>query len=140
MIYMKSPLNVEVLINAPLEKVWEFWNKPEHITKWAFAQDDWECPHAENDLKVGGKMLTRMQEKGSDVGFDLVATYTAVEENKLIEYDMEDGRHVKIEFNETPEGTMIVETFDPENENPEEMQKSGWQAILNNFKKYTEAN
>ena len=141
---MRSPISVDVTVNVPIEKVWEYWNKLEHITKWAFAQDDWECPHAEIDLKVGGKMLVRMQEKGSSEGFDLVATYTAVDEPKLIEYDMSDPesengiRHVKTEFRETDNGVKIVQTFDPENANPEEMQKAGWQAILDNFKKYTE--
>jgi len=138
---MNNKIIVQVVVNAPIEKVWEYWNKPEHIVKWAFAQDDWETPAAENDLQFGGKFKTTMAAKDKSASFDLTGVYTAVEEHKLIEYDMGDsGRHVKNEFTETPEGVKITTTFDPENENPEDMQRSGWQAILDNFKKYTENN
>lgn len=138
---------VETTINAPINKVWEYWNKPEHITKWAFASDDWEAPEAENDLKTGGKFRTKMAAKDGSASFDFEGVYSNIEENKLIEYDMlasaSEGsipRHVKIEFSETSEGTKVVETFDPENENSEELQRSGWQSIIDNFKKYTEEN
>lgn len=132
-------ITVTATISAPIEKVWENWTMPNHIEKWAFASDDWEAVDAENNLETGGNFKTRMQSKDKSVGFDFEGTYTAIEENKLIEYDMSDGRHVKIEFEETPEGVKVTETFDPENENPIGMQKDGWQAILNNFKKYTES-
>lgn len=135
----KSTITVEAIVAAPVEKVWEYWNKPEHIVKWAFASDDWEAPSAENDVRVGGTFKTVMAAKDKSAGFDFVGTYTAVEEHKLIEYDMDDGRHVKVEFLQLPEGVKITETFDPEHENPEEVQRQGWQAILDNFKKYTEA-
>ena len=134
----KSPITVETTINAPLAKVWEYWNSPEHITKWAFASDDWEAPESENDLKTGGKFRTKMSSKDGKESFNFEGVYSMVEENKLIEYDMSDGRHVKVEFIETPEGTKVVETFDPEQENTEELQRSGWQAILDNFKKHVE--
>jgi len=134
-----TPITVEVTIQAPFEKVWECWTKPEHITKWAFASDDWEAPAAENDVRVGGKFKTVMAAKDKSSSFDFTGTYTAVKEHALIEYDMTDGRHVKVEFNQVPEGVKITETFDPENENPAEVQRSGWQAMLNNFKKYTES-
>lgn len=129
---------VETTIKAPLFKVWEYWNKPEHITKWAFASDDWEAPAAENDVRTGGKFKTVMAAKDKSASFDFTGTYTLVKENEIIEYDMDDGRHVKTEFKETPDGIKIIETFDPESENPLEMQKNGWQAILDNFKKYVE--
>lgn len=135
----RNPITIETVVKAPMSKVWEGWNKPEHITKWAFASDDWEAPAAENDLRTGGKFKTTMAAKDKSASFDFGGVYSSVKEHELIEYDMTDGRHVKVEFTETPEGVKVVETFDPENENPDEMQRSGWQAILDNFKKYTES-
>ena len=136
----KNPITVETIINAPISKVWEYWNKPEHIMKWAFASSDWEAPAAENDLRVGGKFTTTMAAKDKSHSFDFTGVYTVVTEHALIEYDIADGRHVKIEFTELPDGVRVVETFDPEGQNTEEKQKNGWQAILDNFKKYVEGN
>lgn len=136
---MPTPITVVTVVNAPMAKVWDAWNKPEHIKGWAFASDDWEAPRSENDLKVGGKFSTIMAAKDKSMSFDFGGTYTVVKEHELIEYDMTDKRHVKVEFSETPEGTKIVETFDPESENPAEMQRAGWQAIMDNFKKYAES-
>lgn len=135
-----NPITVQIIVKAPISKVWEFWNKPEHITKWAFASNDWEAPKAENDLRMGGKFKTVMAAKDKSASFDFTGTYAVVEEPKLIEYVMDghDSRHVKVEFSEVPEGVKIEETFDPEQENPEDMQRNGWQAILENFKKYVE--
>ena len=136
----KKTITVESIVNAQIDKVWKYWNEPEHITKWAFASDEWEAPSAENDLRVGGKFKTRMEAKDKSQGFDFGGVYTLVAENKSIEYDMNDGRHVKVEFTEVPEGIMIVQTFEMENQNSEDKQRTGWQAILENFKKYTESN
>lgn len=133
-------LVVSAMVDAPIEKVWDCWRSPEHIVKWAFASDDWEAPSAENDLRVGGKFTTRMAAKDKSAAFDFSGTYTAVKEHELIKYTMDDGRHAKIEFNNTPEGVFVKESFEPETENTREMQTSGWQAILNNFKKYVERN
>jgi len=133
-----NPITVQATVKAPMAKVWESWNEPEHITKWAFAQDDWDVPSAENDLRTGGKFTTVMAAKDKSAQFDFSGIYTVVKDNELIEYDMDDGRHVKASFAETPEGVQVTETFDPENENSEELQRNGWQAILDNFKKYTE--
>jgi uncharacterized protein YndB with AHSA1/START domain len=130
---------VKTMIRAPIAKVWECWNKPEHITGWAFASDDWEALAVENDVRLGGKFKTTMAAKDKSSSFDFTGTYTAVKENRLIEYAMSDGRHVKVEFAETPEGVRVTETFDPEQENTEEVQRSGWQAILDNFKEYVES-
>lgn len=135
---MKNAITIETIIHAPAEEVWKHWSKPEHIVQWAFASDDWEAPHAENDLRVGGKFKTAMAAKDGSAGFDFTGTYTNVKEHELIEYEMDDGRHVRVEFTELPEGVKVIESFEPENENPEEMQRSGWQAILDNFKKYVE--
>lgn len=136
---MKNPITVETTVKAPLSKVWECWNKPEHIVNWAFASDDWEAPGAENDLRTGGKFKTTMAAKDKSTSFDFAGVYTVVKEPEHIEYDMSDGRHVKVEFAELPDSVKVTETFDPENENSEELQRSGWQAILDNFKKYVES-
>lgn len=141
-----NKLSIQATINAPIEKVWEYWTKPEHITKWAFASGDWEAPSAENDLRTGGTFSTRMQEKGTGNGFDFGGVYTSVIEHKSIEYDMAkapnepNSRHVLTSFEQTREGVIVTQIFDPENENTIEMQKQGWQSILNNFKKYAETN
>lgn len=135
---IESAITVQTIINAPADKVWDCWTKPEHIVNWAFASDDWEAPRAENDVRVGGTFLTVMSAKDKSASFDFTGTYTQVEDRQLIVYIMSDGREVKVEFSQVPEGVEVVETFDPEQENPAEMQRAGWQAILDNFKKYVE--
>ena len=136
----KTSITVENTINAPVEKVWQYWTKPEHITKWNNASDDWHTPRAENDLRVGGNFVARMEAKDGSFGFDFGGVYDAVRNNEYIEYTLGDGRKVKINF--SPEGnkTKLVESFEAENTNSVELQRGGWQAILDNFKKYTEAN
>jgi len=133
-----NKITIETTVNAPIDKVWDCWTLPEHITEWSFATDDWEAPSAENDLRVGGKFKTTMAAKDKSASFDFVGTYSSVEKNSKIEYDLEDGRHVVIMFTDTPEGIKVTETFDPESENSEQAQRSGWQGFLNNFKKYVE--
>jgi uncharacterized protein YndB with AHSA1/START domain len=135
-----TTITVENTVNAPAEKVWKFWAAPEHITKWANASDDWHTTRAENDLREGGKFLSRMEAKDGSFGFDFWGVYDAVKENELIEYTLGDGRKVIIHFTGKGNTTKIVQTFEAEATNPIEMQKGGWQAILNNFKKYVEAN
>ena len=136
----KTVITVESTINAPIEKVWEYWTKPEHIIQWCSASDDWHTPRAENDLKVGGSFFSRMEAKDGSVGFDFGGIYDAVTNNEYIEYTIGDGRKVKITFKEEGAKTKVVESFEAESTNPIEMQKGGWQAILDNFKKYTEEN
>jgi uncharacterized protein YndB with AHSA1/START domain len=133
-------VTVETVVKTPIEKAWKFWNDPKHITKWYYASDDWHAPYAENDLRVNGKFKTTMSAKDGSFSFDFEGTYTAIQENKLIEFTIADGRKVKITFSDLGKETKVVETFETENTNPVEMQRGGWQAILNNFKKYTEAN
>jgi uncharacterized protein YndB with AHSA1/START domain len=135
-----TKVTVESTINAPVEKVWKFWNLPEHVTKWCSPSEDWHAPKAENDLTVGGKFSTRMEAKDGSFGFDFGGVYDEVKTNELIEYTMSDGRKVIIQFTANGNETKVVETFDAENEHPVDFQKAGWQAILDNFKKYTEAN
>lgn len=138
--HTEEPITITTTIQASIEKVWDYLNSPEHISHWAFAADDWEAKGVHNDLQVGGTFKTIMSAKDNSASFDFVGTYTNVKQHELIEYDMDDGRHVKTELKESPEGVTITQTFDPENENPREMQRDGWQAILDNFKKYTETN
>lgn len=131
-----SPITITTHIEAPIEKIWKYWTEPEHIKNWSHASDDWHSPVATNDLKVGGKFVTRMEAKDGSAGFDFNGVYTAVEQYKKIEYTIEGGRKVAIEFTPEEAGYKITESFEPENENPLEMQRGGWQAILDNFKKY----
>jgi uncharacterized protein YndB with AHSA1/START domain len=135
-----KPITVESTINAPVAKVWELWTKPEHIVKWNNASDDWHTPSAKNDLRTGGKFSSRMEAKDGSWGFDFEGIYDNVKEHEHIAYKMADGRKVSIDFKSTNGGTIVKETFDPETENTIELQRSGWQAILDNFKKYAEAN
>jgi uncharacterized protein YndB with AHSA1/START domain len=136
----KASITIEATVRSSIEKVWKFWNDPKHITQWAFASDHWHAPMAENDLRVDGKFSTTMAAKDGSASFDFGGVYTNVEENKLIEYTIGDGRKVKIEFLSQGDETKVIETFEPEGTNPIEMQRGGWQAILNNFKKYAETN
>ena len=126
---------------APLERVWECWTNPEHITEWNAASDDWHTPQATNDLREGGTFTSRMEAKDGSVGFDFTGTYTSVIPHKKIAYVMEDGRTVEVDFEDLGGGEVTVrETFQAEQENPLDMQKQGWQAILDRFKGYVEAN
>ena len=131
-------ITVETNIKAAIEKVWVFWTTPNHIAKWNSASEDWHTPFAENDLKVGGKFKSTMASKDGKMSFDFEGTYTVVIPYSLIKYKMADGRTVEIKFKEVDDTVNIKESFDPESQNPEEMQKGGWQAILDNFKKYVE--
>ncbi len=139
-------ITVETIVHADIQKVWKHWNEPQSITGWAFASDTWECPHAENDLTIGGRFLTRMSAKDGSFGFDFAGTYTDVVPNEKINYAMdkapddESGRECEITFTDLGDGTTkITEIFDAEEINSIELQKSGWQSILENFKKFVES-
>jgi uncharacterized protein YndB with AHSA1/START domain len=133
-------ITVETTVNAPIAKVWQYFTVPVHITKWNSASNDWHTPKAENDLKVGGSFSYRMEAKDGSFGFDFGGIYSEVKPNELIAYTMGDGRKVKLVFSSATNQTKVVETFEAESVNPIEMQKTGWQNILDNFKKYVEAN
>lgn len=135
-----TAITIEALIAAPVEKVWKYWTEPAHIVKWNNASDDWHTPHAENDLRVGGKFLSRMEAKDGSFGFDFGGVYTEVKQHEKIDYVLGDNRTVKITFISNGNQTKVLETFDAENENSLEMQRTGWQMILNNFKKHVESN
>lgn len=135
----KQEITVEATVNSPVEKIWKVWTDPQHITGWCHASDDWHAPYAENDVRNGGKFKTTMSAKDGSMSFDFEGVYTNVEKNKLIEYTLLDDRKVKIIFSGNGNETKITETFEAENVNSPEMQKSGWQSILDNFKSYAEA-
>ncbi|MGZ4035577.1 MAG: SRPBCC domain-containing protein [Bacteroidia bacterium] len=132
-------VTVETTVNARIEVVWKLWTEPRHIKNWYNASDEWYVPAAENNLRVNGKFKITMSSKDDDEHFDFEGVYTKVDENKLIEYTINDGRKVKIIFSTEGKETVITETFEIENIHPAKKQKDGWQSILNNFKKYVEA-
>jgi uncharacterized protein YndB with AHSA1/START domain len=136
----KTKITVEATISAPVERVWKLWTSPEHITKWNNASDDWHTPRAENDLRTGGRFVSRMEAKDGSAGFDFGGVYDDVKTNHLIAYTMDDGRKVRTNFNGNNYVTEVSVNFEAEAMNPIEMQRGGWQAILNNFKKYVESN
>ncbi|MBC7886867.1 MAG: SRPBCC family protein [Ferruginibacter sp.] len=135
----KTIITVENTIDAPVEKVWEYWTKPEHIIQWNNASDDWHTPRAEIDLSKGGRFVSRMEAKDGSMGFDFGGTIDALTNNEYLEYTIDDGRKVKIIFSSHGNSTKIEERFEAENTNSVELQRGGWQAILDNFKKYTES-
>jgi len=135
-----TKITVQANVAADVKKVWDYYNNPEHITKWNFASDDWQCPSAENDLRVGGKYRSRMEAKDGSWGFDFEAIYDEVVDGEQFTYTLPDGRQVSVDFKDLGDQTAVTVTFDAETENPADMQQNGWQAILDNFKKYTEAN
>lgn len=132
-------VEIEAVINADVKKVWEYWTEPKHITNWNFASDDWWCPRAENDLRNGGKFVSRMEARDGSFGFDFGGTYEEVIPLKKISYVMDDNRRVETTFEDMGGKTKVKTIFDAETQHPVEMQKEGWQAILNNFRKYIES-
>lgn len=134
----KTTIKIATSVKAPIKKVWKCWTDPNHITQWNNASDDWQTSFAENDLRVGGKLLFRMEAKDKSAGFDFEGTYDEVIENQKIVYTIADGRKVTITFTEKNNEIVVTEIFEAENTNPIEMQRDGWQAILNNFKKHVE--
>ena len=135
----KITITVEAIINAPMDVVWKKWTTPEDIKRWNNASDDWFTPNAENDLRSGGKFLYRMEAKDGSFGFDFGGVYDKVKTSELIAYTISDGRKVEIDFLMNGNETIIVERFETETTNTVELQKAGWQSILNNFKKYVES-
>ncbi len=131
-------IKVESTINAPISKVWESWTIVEHVKNWNFASSDWHCPNATNNLVVGGEFHYTMSAKDNSMRFDFLGTYENIEIEKSIEILLGDGRKMKVNFDSSDTGTIVTEEFEPEQENPTEMQRAGWQMILDNFKKYVE--
>lgn len=134
----KTVVTIETTVNAPVEKTWEYWTNPDHITKWNHASDDWHSPWAKNDLRKGGSFSARMEAKDGSMGFDFGGIYDEVRPHEYIAYTLGDGRKVDVRFSPEGEDTKVVESFEAESTHPVEMQRGGWQAILDNFRKYTE--
>ena len=132
-------ITVKTTIHSSIEQVWAAWTSAEHITQWTFASDDWHAPYSEIDLKVGGRFKTTMAAKDESFSFDFSGTFTEVEPMKKIAYTLDDDRKVVIEFNVNGEEVTVVESFDPESVNSVELQETGWQMILNNFKKHVDS-
>lgn len=129
---------IEATVAAEPDNVWLCWTDPQHITQWNFATEDWHCPSASNEVQVGGKLKSRMEAKDGSFGFDFEATYEAVDAPKRMTYVLDDGRKVTTTFEDLGGATKITTEFEPEQENPTDLQRHGWQAILNNFKKHVE--
>ena len=136
----KTVITVKSSINAPVKKVWEYWTKPEHITQWNNASDDWHTPWAKNDLRVGGRFTARMEARDGSMGFEFGGTYDAIKSNEFISYTIDDGRKVDVTITSHGDMTTVTENFEAEETHSIEMQQGGWQAIMDNFRKYTEAN
>lgn len=136
-----SFIKIETIVLSPVSKVWELMNDPGHIKKWNFAHESWHCPKAENDFRIGGQLKTRMEARDKSFGFDFIGTYNEIIPHEKISYTLEDGRKVEILFEKASENTTkVIQAFEPEKTNPEQMQREGWNAILNNFRKYAESN
>ncbi len=133
-------ITIRTTVEAPLQKVWDFWTQIEHIAGWAFASDDWGAEGISNHLEKGGKFSSRMFAKDGSFEFLYSGKYNEVVETKFLDYTLDDGRNVVVNFEETSEGIHIIQSFEPESENPIEMQRDGWQAYLDNFKQYVEGN
>jgi len=135
----KTMITIQATVNAPVEKVWKTWNAPEHIINWASPSPEWHTPRAEHELREGGKFNFRMEARDGSMGFDFGGVYDVVKTNSRIDYTIGDGRKVKIDFISVGDQTKIIETFEAETENSVEQQRTGWQAILDSFKNYTES-
>jgi uncharacterized protein YndB with AHSA1/START domain len=134
-------ITVKATVNASVEKCWEYYTDPVHVVKWSFADESWHSPKAENDLRIGGRFLTRMEAKDTSEGFDFTGTYDDVVTHQKISYTMDgdDMRKVSVVFEGDDKKTDVTVTFDAEEENPLEFQQSGWQSILNKFKEVVES-
>jgi uncharacterized protein YndB with AHSA1/START domain len=131
-------ITVETLVKADLNKVWRAWNNPEDIKQWNAASDDWHTTGSTVDLREGGKFSSRMEAKDGSAGFDFEGTFTRIVPRQRIEYRMADDRVVEVEFTERAGAVLVRETFDAETENTPELQRQGWQSILDKFAQHVE--
>lgn len=131
-------ITVSTTINASISEVWEKWTNPHHIMHWNFAHESWHCPEATNNLTIGGEFHYLMAAKDGSFQFDFWGTFQEIEREKYIKILLGDGREMEVFFEHTDCGVLVKEVFDPENQNPEDLQQQGWQAILLQFKKYVE--
>ncbi|HQQ97267.1 MAG TPA: SRPBCC family protein [Cyclobacteriaceae bacterium] len=136
---MTNPITISAQIKGDLRKVWDYYTLPEHITQWNFADPSWHCPWATNDMQPGGKYIARMEARDGSFGFDFGAVYDQIDTGKSFSYTIGDGRKVMVQFNDKGAVVELVVSFEPEQQNPVELQRGGWQSILNNFKHYAES-
>lgn len=138
---MAAIIQIQVEVQGDLATIWYYWNEPKHIEQWNSASPDWHTINVQNDLRVGGSLTSRMEAKDGSMGFDFGGVYTEVVENQRLAYTLGDGREVTVAFSQISPGLVrVIETFEAESQNPVELQKQGWQAILNHFKEYVEEN
>jgi uncharacterized protein YndB with AHSA1/START domain len=135
-----TKITIQAVVAADRQKVWNCYTQPEHITKWNFATDTWHCPAASNDMRVGGKYLARMEAKDGSFAFDFEAVYNEIVDGEKFTYTMPDNREIQVSFEKMDDKTRVTVTFDPENVNPVDLQRDGWQSILDNFRRYAEEN
>jgi len=135
-----TKITIQAVVAADRQKVWNCYTQPEHITKWNFATDTWHCPAASNDMRVGGKYLARMEAKDGSFAFDFEAVYNEIVDGEKFTYTMPDNREIQVSFEKMDDKTRVTVTFDPENVNPVDLQRDGWQSILDNFRRYAEGN
>lgn len=131
-----SKISIQTVVPAPAGRAYAYYTEPRHIVRWNYADESWHCPEAINDLQVGGRYYARMEAKDASMGFDFYGTYTQVQEGESFTYELEDGRAVMVQFQETEQGTRVEVEFDPEQENSEDFQRAGWRAILDNYAAY----
>jgi uncharacterized protein YndB with AHSA1/START domain len=136
---MSTRITISTEVSKPVDHVWKIWTEPEHIEQWNAASDDWHCPKADNDLRAGGSFSSTMAARDGSFSFDFAGVYDDVQLHERIAYTMSDGRSCEILFEEKDGGTLVTESFDAEAQNPIEMQRNGWQAILDRFKSHAEA-
>jgi uncharacterized protein YndB with AHSA1/START domain len=135
-----NKIKIQATVLADIKKAWDYYTQTKHITNWNFASDDWCCPSVSNDMIIGGKYIARMEAKDGSFGFDFEATYNEIVDKEKFSYTSPDNREVNVSFKQIGDNTEVTIIFDAENENSIELQRNGWQAILNNYKKYTETN
>jgi len=136
---LQNQIEVKTLVKAPLNMVWNCWTDPKHIVKWNHASEDWHTTKAESNLVDGGIFSYRMEAKDGSFGFDFEGVFTHVVTEKLIAINLGDNRKMQVQFEPQDQFTLVKELFEPEKENPIAMQKTGWLAILDNFKTYVES-
>ena len=131
-------ITVESSVAAPIAEVWRAYTTPDDIRRWNAASPDWHTTSSKVDLREGGQFSSRMEAKDGSMGFDFAGVYTKVAEPTLIEYSFGD-RAARVEFAQASDDVRVRVTFDAETTYPEEQQRAGWQAILDNFARYVEA-
>lgn len=130
---LDQPIAIETFVPVSPQAAWDAYTDPAAITQWNFASPDWCCPSADVDLRQGGRHVARMEARDGSMGFDFGGTYEAVEAPSSLVLKLDDGRVARTTFSAEEGGTRVRTVFDPESMNPVEMQRDGWQSILDNY-------